>query len=122
MNIFVKVGEKRYPASITGKLHDKDWDDRPSKAIRLQMDYMEAASIFVDDVNWSIIQEVEELVEIHNEETGETIMIPNIIEEEYDNSDYSIAGDIINHRDGFVTVKMGMVTAEELLAMMTEVI
>lgn len=121
MNIFVKVGEKRYPASITGKLHDKDWDDRPSKAIRLQMDYMEAASIFVDDVNWSIIQEVEEFIETHNEETGESTMMPNIIEEEYDNSDYSIAGDIINHRDGFVTVKMGMVTAEELLAMMTEV-
>ena len=45
----------------------------------------------------------------------------NIIKEEYDNSDYSIADDIIDHRDGFVTVKMGIVTAEELLVIMTEV-
>ena len=121
MNIFVKIGEERYPALITGKLHDKDWDDRSSKAIRLQMDYMKAASIFVDDVNWSIIQEVEELVETYNEETGKTIITTNIIEEEYDNSEYSIAGEIIDHRDGFVTIKMGMITAEELLTMMTEV-
>ena len=28
----------------------------------------------IDDVNWSIIQEVEELIETHNKETGETTM------------------------------------------------
>lgn len=31
----------------------------------------------------------------------------------YDNSDYCVAGDITDHRDGTVTVKMGRLTALE---------
>ena len=42
-----------------------------------------------------------------------------VIEQEvYDNSEYSIAGDVVDHRNGTVTVKMGKPTAEELLAIM----
>lgn len=122
MNIYVKVGDSKYPASITGRIHDSDWDDRSSKAIKLQMGYEMATAIFVDDVNWSIVQEVEEIVEVIDEETGEITMKPVIVEEEYDNSEYSVAGDITDHRDGFVTVKMGMVTTVELLSMIQEVL
>jgi hypothetical protein len=42
------------------------------------------------------------------------------IPEIYDNSDYCIVGDIISHRDGTTTVKMGKPTAEELLNMIVE--
>lgn len=122
MNIFVKVGDMQYPASITGRIHDSDWDDRSSKAIKLQMGYEMATAIFVDDVNWSIVQEVEEMVEVIDEETGEITMKPVIIEEEYDNSEYSVAGEIVDHRNGYVTVKMGMVTTVELLSMIQEVL
>ena len=46
-----------------------------------------------------------------------------IIEQEvYDNSEYSILGDITVHKDGTVTVKMGKPTAEEILAMFEEVL
>ena len=59
-----------------------------------------------------------------NEETGEikdmVTQIPVTKLEEYDNSEYSIAGDIIDHRNGKVTIKMGKSTAEELLLVLEQ--
>lgn len=128
MAIYIKVQDKQYPAIITGRIHDKDWNERESKAIRLEMSYSEAIALFVDDIQWSILQEVEKFEttdkENINEETGEIELIPVTVPvttiEEYDNSEYSIAGEIIDHRDGTVTIKMGKPTAEELLAMIEE--
>ena len=85
----IKINNELYPASISGKMQDHDWDDRQSKAITLTMTPAAAAELFVDGLEWSIVDE----------------------EEEFDNSDYSIAGDITDHRDGTVTVKMGRPTA-----------
>ena len=124
MAIYVKINETQYPASITGRIHDSEWDDRSSKAITLEMTYEDAKRIFVDDIKWSIEQEVERMEDKHetvviNEETGETedvvTQVPVIKLEEYDNSEYSIAGDIIDHRNGKITVKMGKPTDKELL-------
>lgn len=129
-NTYVKIHDVMYPASITGRIHDKDWDDRASKAIRVEMNYADALALFVDDVDWSIIQETEEVEEqreeVFNEETEEmeeiVKMVPVVVTEEYNNSDYSVAGEITDHRDGTVTVKMGKLTAEELLAIIGEVL
>lgn len=112
MSIYVKIGETLYPASITGRLNDKDWDDRPSKAITLEMSYGDAIATFTDNVIWYIVQEVEEIVEEYDEETETMVQKTVIKTEEYDNSEYSIAGDIVDHRNGYVTVKMGKMTAE----------
>jgi hypothetical protein len=130
MATLVKVNGVQYPAVITGKMHDRDWDDRPSKSIQLEMTYEQAVNTFVDDIAWSILQEHERLSieerEVMNEETGEMeivtehVMIPDY--EEYDNSEYNLAGDIIDHRNGYITVKMGKMTAEEMLAMIEEVL
>lgn len=130
MAIYVKIQDKLFSASITGRIHDKDWDDRASKAITVEMSYTEALKLFVDDAEWSIVQETETVEEHHeevfNEETGETETVvkavPVVMTEEYDNSEYSIAGDIVDHRNGTVTVKMGKLTAEELLAIIGEVL
>ena len=121
MTIYVKIRDTKYPASITGRIHDSDWDNRSSKAIKIEMAYDEAKSLFIDDVNWSIVEEREEIVE-EVKEDGENVSVPTIVSNEYDNSEYSIAGDIIDHRDGYVTIKMGKPTAEELLAMLEEVL
>lgn len=129
-NTYVKIHDVLYPASITGRIHDKDWDDRASKAIRVEMSYADALGLFVDDVDWSIIQETDEVNEVEeevvDEKTGEvtviTKLIPSVVAEEYDNSDYSVAGEITDHRDGTVTVKMGKLTADELLAIIGEVL
>ena len=107
-----------YPASITGRLNDSDWDNRASKAIHVEMKYNDAISMFVDEVKWSIVQDVEHMVEIVNEETNET-MFKTVVEQDiYDNSEYSILGDIVVHKDETVTVKMGKPTAEEILAIL----
>lgn len=122
MAIYVEVNGVQYPASITGRISDKDWNNRESKAITVEMSYADAVGIFVDDVKWNIVQDIEETVEHINEETEETTYELVIKQEFYDNSEYSIAGDIVDHRNGSVTVKMGKPTAEEILAMLSEVL
>lgn len=93
----IQIGGKQYPAQITGYSSDSGWDGRPSKAITLTMTYEEAKALFTEDAAWSILH-------TDGEETTQ-----------YDNSEYSKAGPITDHRDGTVTVKMGKPTAEELL-------
>lgn len=120
MATYIEINNERYPASITGRLNDRDWDNRESKAIEVEMTYAEAIALFTDDVAWNIIQENEFQREVIDEE--DNVTFETVVEEEvYDNSDYCIAGDIIDHRNGKVTIKMGKPTAEELLALLEEV-
>lgn len=95
--LYVKIGGKIYPAlSINGKIVDADWDGRASKAVTLEMLYGDAVELFTDGIAWSIVQDMED---------------DGIIrQEEWDNSDYSVAGDVTDHRDGTITVKMGRQT------------
>ena len=123
MAIRVEINGVQYPASITGRLNDKDWNGRASKAIELEMAYADAMNIFMNDVQWSIVQDMQEHVEKRDEngdivmsEHGEPVMEIVTKDEVYDNSEYNIAGDIIDHRNGKITVKMGKPTAEEMLA------
>ena len=114
--ICVRVNGKEYPAIITGKLNDKEWDGRNSKAIKLKISASEAYELFKQNTAWTIVEKNEVEVDKINEETGDIEGTELIVEtEEYDNSEYSIAGDVIDHRNGYVTVKMGKPTAEELL-------
>lgn len=120
MATYVEINNIKYPAVITGRLKDHDWDDRASKEITIEMTYMDAINIFVNDVQWNIVQDVEHQIERHDD--NDEITFENVIEQEvYDNSEYNIAGDIIDHRNGKVTVKMGKPTAEEQLVEMTSV-
>ena len=103
---YIKIDETLYPASIVGKVADKDWDNRASKSITLEMDYATAAETFVDGRTWSIIQQEEvPTFDENGEPTGTEIQ-----ETEFDNSEYNLAGDITDHRDGTITVKMGRLT------------
>lgn len=115
---YIKINETLYPATINGRVQDKDWDNRASKAITLEMDYPTAAATFVDGLAWSIVHREEVpvyLVDEHNEfvldENGErTLLETKVQETEYDNSEYNLAGDITDHRNGTITVKMGKLT------------
>ena len=91
-----------YPVEITGRIHDHEWNDRESKAIKVEMPFEDALRLFVNDAKWDIVQE---------EETPEGI----VMDVEYGNSEYCIAGDIVDHRNGYITAKMGKPTAAELL-------
>ena len=103
---YVKINNTLYPAQISGKLRDYEWNDRASKTITLEMEYATAIALFVDDLEWSIYDDG-----IYDNVTSES--------EEFDNSEYCIAGDVTDHRDGTVSVKMGMPTDGEILAIIT---
>lgn len=103
---YIKINETLYHATISGRVQDKDWDNRESKAITLEMDYPTAAALFVDGLDWSIVQQEE--VPVFDENGNQTGT--EVQETEFDNSDYNLAGDITDHRDGRITVKMGKLT------------
>lgn len=110
---FVKINETLYHATVSGRVHDNDWDNRASKSITLEMDYETAIGLFVDGLEWSIVQQ-EEVPIYEEDENGESIQTDVEIQEtEFDNSEYNIAGDLTDHRDGRITVKMGKLTELE---------
>ena len=115
---FIKINETLYPATVSGRVADKDWDGRASKAITLAMDYATAIGLFVDGLAWSIVQQEEvPTFDENGEQTGAEIR-----ETEWDNSDYDVAGDIVDHRNGTITAKMGKITDGEALAELMEVL
>lgn len=110
--IYFKTNNTEYPASIAGKIADRDWGNRKSKAVTLEMTYAQATQIFVDGLVWSIVQR--DTVPVYGEDgqpTGETTEQV----QEWDNSDYCVAGPITDNRDGTITAKMGKRTELELL-------
>ena len=111
MSIYVKVNNTEYPAEISGANNDRTWDGRDTKTITLTMSHAEVAALLPDNTPWSIVQRG--TVPKYDEQgkpTGETKEVVN----EYDNSEYSLAGDITDHRDGTVSIKMGKPTESEL--------
>ena len=110
MSIYIKVNNTEYPAEISGANNDRTWDGRDTKIITLTMTHAEAAALLTDNTPWSIVQR--DMVDVMDEQgkpTGETKEVVN----EYDNSEYSLAGDITDHRDGTVSIKMGKPTETE---------
>ena len=123
---YIKINDTLYPATVNGKLSDREWGNRDSKAITLEMDHNTALSIFVDDLDWSIVQQSEVTV-FQTDENGEIVLGKNgepiqtgteMQETEYDNAEYCVAGSITDNRNGTVTVKMGKPTDAELLAIL----
>lgn len=127
--IYVKINDTLYPATVNGKIADKDWDNRKSKSITLEMTYAEAVALFVDGLVWSIVQQSEVPV-FEKDENGDYVLDENgkrirtgteMKETEFDNSDFDIAGSITDHRNGTITAKMGKITDGEALAELMEV-
>lgn len=110
MSIHIKVNNTEYPAAISGANNDRTWDGRDAKTVTLTMTHDQVAALLPDNTPWSIVQR--DMVDVLDEQgkpTGETKEVVN----EYDNSEYSLAGDITDHRDGTVSIKMGKPTETE---------
>lgn len=108
--IYFKTNNAEYPANIAGKVTDRDWGGRASKSITLEMEYTTASQLFVDGLNWSIVQR--DIVPVYDKDgnpTGET----KEQVQEWDNSDYNVAGSITDNRNGTCTCKMGKKTQLE---------
>ena len=110
----IKINNQTYDAAVSGTSRDTSWGNRASKSITLAMDYSTAMATFADDVPWSILYQGPDY---YDPETKETVTPPV---DEYDNSEYCVAGPITDNRDGTVTVKMGKPTFEELYNILKE--
>lgn len=111
--IYVKVNGTLYPASVAGRMSDAEWDGRESKAITMTADFSTADSLFQDGAAWSIVSE--DPVPVYNEQGNPVIgddgePVYETQQTEFDNSEYSIRGDLTVHVDGTCTVKMGKPT------------
>ena len=110
MAIYIKVNNTEYPAEINGNPKDRAWNGRDTKTVTLTMTATEAAVLLPDNTPWSILQrDMVDVLDEQGQPTGETKEVVN----EYDNSEYSLAGDITDHRDGTVSIKMGKPTETE---------
>ena len=110
MAIYIKVNNTEYPAEINGNPKDRSWGERDTKTITLTMTAAEVAALLPDNTPWSIVQrDTVDVLDEQGQPTGETKEVVN----EYDNSEYSLAGEIVDHRDGTVSIKMGKPTETE---------
>ena len=110
MSIYVKVNGTEYPATVNGNRTDRSWGDRDTKTIHLTMTHDQVAALLPDNTPWSIVQrDTVPKYDSDGQPTGETEEVVN----EYDNSAYSLAGEITDYRDGTVSIKMGKPTETE---------
>ena len=110
--IYFKANNTEYPASIAGKVTDRDWGGRESKAVTLEMTHAAAVQLFVDGLSWSIVQR--DTVPVYGTDGKPTGATEEQVQE-WDNADYCVAGPITDNRDGTITAKMGKKTEVELL-------
>ena len=111
MAIYIKVNNTEYPAAVNGVYNDRTWNGSDTKTITLTMEYTTASQLFVDGLSWSIVQR--DAVPVYDKDgnpTGET----EEQVQEWDNSDYCVAGPITDNRDGTCTCKMGKKTQLEI--------
>lgn len=110
MATYIKVNNTEYPAEINGNPKDRSWGERDTKTITLTMSHDAVAALLPDNTPWSIVQrDMVDVLDEQGQPTGETKEVVN----EYDNSEYSLAGDITDHRNGTVSIKMGKPTETE---------
>lgn len=107
---FIKVAGQEYPATLIYNYKDRNWEMRESVAVHLTMPYAQAATVLPTGVKWSnVFREERDVLDENGELTGQT---EEVVTEE-DMSAYSLAGDITDHRDGTVSIKMGKPTETE---------
>ena len=108
---FIKVNGQEYPATLIYNYKDLNWDMRETQTVHLTMPYAQAAALLPDNTPWSnVFRETKDKLDNDGNPTGQT---EEVVTEEA-MSAYSLAGEIVDHRDGTVSIKMGRPTESEL--------
>ena len=109
---FIKVNGVEHPATLIYNYKDRNWDMRETQTVHLTMPYAQAAALLPSGTPWSnVFRETKDKLDNDGNPTGQT---EEVVTEE-DMSAYSLAGDITDHRDGTVSIKMGKPTETETL-------
>lgn len=107
---FIKVNGQEYPATCVYNYKDRNWDMRETQTVQLTVPYAQAAALLPDNTPRSIVRrETQDVLDENGMPTGQ---MEEVVTEE-DMSAYSLAGDITDHRDGTVSIKMGKPTEAE---------
>lgn len=107
---FIKVNGQEYPATCIYNYKDRNWDMRETQTVQLTMPYAQAAALLTTGTPWfNVFREQKDVLDENGMLTGQT---EEVVTEE-DMSAYSLAGEITDHRDGTVSVKMGKPTETE---------
>ena len=110
---FIKVAGQEYPATCIYNYKDRNWDMRESVAVHLTMPYAQAAALLTTGTPWfNVFRETKDKLDNDGNPTGQT---EEVVTEE-DMSAYSLAGEIVDYRDGTVSIKMGKPTEAEASA------
>lgn len=110
MSTYIKVNNTAYPATLIARYADPDWDKRSTQEIHLTLSHDAAAALLPDGVKWSRVdRDTVDKLDEQGEPTGET----EVVVTETDMSDYALAGEIVDYRNGTVSVKMGKRTETE---------
>lgn len=107
---FIKVNGQEYPATCVYIYKDRNWDMRDTQTVHLTMPYAQAAALLTTGTPWfNVTRETVDKLDNDGNPTGQT---EEVMTEE-DMSEYSLAGEIVDHRDGTVSIKMGKPTETE---------
>ena len=107
---FIKVNGVEYPATLIYNYKDRNWDMRETQTVHLTMPYAQAAALLTSGVKWSRVdRDTVDKLDEQGEPTGET----EVVVTETDMSDYALAGEIVDYRNGTVSVKMGKCSETE---------
>ena len=96
---FIKINGQEYAAEVIYLYKDKNWNDRDVRNVFLNLPYDQVVALMPTGTKWSSI-----------------IKENDVVTEETDMSEFSIAGQVVDYRNGTVSIKMGKPTESELSA------
>lgn len=105
MSTYLKANNTETPCEAAEHYRDSAWG-RPTCTVTIKCRAAEIAALLPNNAPWSLIERDDVLDEL-GAPTGQTV------DHERDMSEYSLSGDITDHRDGTVSIKMGKPTEEE---------
>ena len=105
MSTILKANNTETPCEAAEHYRDSAWG-RSTCTVTIKGSAADIAALLPDNAPWSLIER-EDVLDESGAPTGQTV------DHERDMSEYSLSGDIIDHRDGTVSIKMGKPTEEE---------